>query len=63
MGHCADQHPVLENRGAGHPLHDAAGQLQQLGVGDVQDHVFGGLVLKRRGFSPAMVVRILTGPE
>ena len=45
MGYCADQHPVLENRGAGHPLHNAAGQLQQLGVGDVQDHVFGGLVL------------------
>lgn len=73
MGHRPYQHPILNDGAAGHPLHDASGDFQQIWVGDADDHVFGRLLLGERnlldigvkigGVSPEMVVRIWAGPS
>ena len=48
MGHRPYQHPILNDGAAGHPLHDASGDFQQIWVGDADDHVFGRLLLGER---------------
>ena len=42
VGHCAHDAPVLQNRAAGHALHDAAGGGKQPGIGHLDHHAFGG---------------------
>ena len=40
MRDCAHQLPVLDDRASAHALHDPARLLQQLRVGDADDHIF-----------------------
>ena len=48
MGHRTNQHSILNDGAAGHPLPDAAGDFQQIWVGDADDHDYGRLLLGAR---------------
>ena len=41
VGYRADDPAILDNGAAAHALHDAAGDGQQVGVGDLDDHALG----------------------